>query len=97
MPIYWRGRVCIVSSVAKRDFRVNPCPLSSNKCVPHLSTYINLGKVRKKLGPVCLILFRLILISSTPISSNLVLSSNVPQNKALVLLIKMSQVEVYPY
>ena len=29
-----------VNSKAKRDFRVNPCLLSSNKCRPHLSTYI---------------------------------------------------------
>ena len=29
-----------VNSNAKRTFGVNPCLLSSNKCRPHLSTYI---------------------------------------------------------
>ena len=29
-----------VNSEAKRAFGVNPCLLSSNKCRPHLSTYI---------------------------------------------------------
>ena len=40
MPIYWRGRFYRVSGKAKQAFGVNPFLLSSNKCRPHLSTYI---------------------------------------------------------
>ena len=36
-----------VNSEAKRAFGVNPCLLSSNKCRPHLSTYITRREGRK--------------------------------------------------
>ena len=35
------------NSKAKRAFGVSPCLLSSNKCRPHLSTYITLREGRK--------------------------------------------------
>ena len=35
------------NSEANQAFRVNPCLLSSNKCRPHLSTYITHSKGRK--------------------------------------------------
>ena len=35
-------------SKAKQGVRVNPCLLSSNKSRPHLSTYVNLIKGRKR-------------------------------------------------
>ena len=45
--IYLRKRACAEYSEAKRAFGVNPSLLSSNKCRPHLSTYITHGESRK--------------------------------------------------
>ena len=41
------GEFTYVSSKAKRAFEVNPFLLSSNKCRPHLSTYVTRTEGRR--------------------------------------------------
>ena len=55
VSIYWRGRTYAVNSEAKRGSWVNPCLLSSNKCRPHLSTYITAGKAGRGGASLCTI------------------------------------------